>query len=94
MKRLTIQHHIGNPNICKIPELTIRPMPECEGGGWYLSKSDAKQIVSSAEFFAGNLTDNQIDEYFRAVAEYPSLPFNNRCRVSLPVYIIRRMATA
>lgn len=43
--KLTIQYHAGNPNLCRIPELTIRQMPECEGGGWYLPREQAEAIV-------------------------------------------------
>jgi hypothetical protein len=48
--KLTLQHHLGNPNMCRIPELTIRQMPECEGGGWWMPREQAEQIVSDCAF--------------------------------------------
>lgn len=50
--KLTIQHHAGNPNLCRIPELTIRPMPECEGGGWYMPREQAEALVKMSERLA------------------------------------------
>jgi hypothetical protein len=46
--KLTLLHHAGNPNMCRIPELTICTMPECEGGGWYLPRREAEFLVLSA----------------------------------------------
>lgn len=48
--KLTIQYHLGNPNMCRIPELTIRPMAECEGGGWWMPREQAERIVSACAF--------------------------------------------
>ena len=45
--KLTIQCHAGNPNMCRIPELKIRAMPECEGGGWYMPREQAEAIVAA-----------------------------------------------
>lgn len=42
---LTLQVHLGNPKMARIPELTIRPLPECEGGGWYMPADQAEAIV-------------------------------------------------
>lgn len=44
---LTIQVHLGNPRMARIPELTIRPMPECEGGGWYMPVDQAQALVDA-----------------------------------------------
>lgn len=46
---LTIQYHAGNPNLCRIPELKIRAMPECEGGGYYLLREQAEEIIRAVE---------------------------------------------
>ncbi len=45
--KLTVEYHAGNPNICRIPELKIRAVPECEGGGWYLPREQAEMIVKA-----------------------------------------------
>lgn len=45
--KLTVEYHAGNPRLCRIPELKIREMPECEGGGWYIPREQAEQIVKS-----------------------------------------------
>jgi len=42
---LSVQVHLGNPNKARIPELTIKNMPECEGGGWYMPVDEAKAIT-------------------------------------------------
>lgn len=42
---LTIQVHLGNPKMARIPELTIRTLPECEGGGWYMPADQAEAVV-------------------------------------------------
>lgn len=55
--KLTVQYHAGNPNICRIPELKIRAMPECEGGGWYLPREQAEFLVRACE----GLEDSTID---------------------------------
>lgn len=44
---LTVQTHLGNPRMARIPELTIRQMPECEGGGWYMPVDQAEAIASA-----------------------------------------------
>lgn len=43
---LTIQTHLGNPKMARIPELTIRAMPECEGGGWFMPTEQAEALVA------------------------------------------------
>ena len=48
--KLTLQTHLGNPKMCRIPELDIRPMPECEGGGWWMPREQAEAIVSATAF--------------------------------------------
>lgn len=42
---LTLQVHLANDRMARIPELTIRQMPECEGGGWYMPTDQAKALV-------------------------------------------------
>lgn len=44
---LTVQVHLGNPKMARIPELTIRAMPECEGGGWYMPADQAEAIAAA-----------------------------------------------
>lgn len=44
---LTVQTHLGNSRIARIPELAIRQMPECEGGGWYMPVDQAEAIASA-----------------------------------------------
>lgn len=43
--KLSIRYHAGNPNMCRIPELQIRQMAECEGGGWWMPKEHAEWLV-------------------------------------------------
>lgn len=50
--KLTIEYHAGNPNLCRIPELRIRPLPECEGGGWTIPRDQAELIVRAVEALA------------------------------------------
>lgn len=45
--KFTIQYHAGNPQLCRIPELKIGVMPECEGGGWYMPREQAEMIAAS-----------------------------------------------
>lgn len=47
--KLTIQFHGGNPSLCRIPELKIGVMPECEGGGWYMPREQAELLVRAVE---------------------------------------------
>jgi len=47
--KFTVQYHAGNPNLCRIPELNIGVMPECEGGGWYMPREQAELIVRAIE---------------------------------------------
>lgn len=47
--KLTIQYHAGNPGLCRIPELKIGIMPECEGGGWHMPREQAELIVRAVE---------------------------------------------
>lgn len=49
--------HAGNPKIAKIPELTIRTLPECEGGGWYMPADQAETIVEIWNGFIANSPD-------------------------------------
>ena len=49
MKQFTIKYHAANANIARIPELDIRPMHECEGGGYYISRQQAEYIVGMQE---------------------------------------------
>lgn len=44
---LTVQVHFGNPKMARIPELTIRQMPECEGGGWYMPTDEAEAVAAA-----------------------------------------------
>jgi len=44
--KLSIKYHAGNPNICRIPEIAARPLPECEGGGFYIPRDQAEKIVA------------------------------------------------
>lgn len=46
---LTVRYHTGNPNLCRIPELRIRSLPECEGGGWYMPREQAELIVKAVQ---------------------------------------------
>jgi len=74
--KLTIQYHAGNPNMCRIPELTIRQMPECEGGGWYLPREQAELLVRASEGYEDTTVDEldpqptwqQICDYWRTRA--------------------------
>lgn len=43
---LTVQVHLGNPKMARILELTIRTLPECEGGGWFMPADQAEAIAS------------------------------------------------
>lgn len=66
--KLTTLYHAGNPNLCRIPELTIRSMPECEGGGWYLPKDQAEALVQLSE------RAKQLDDLIKLAAEMWSHP--------------------
>lgn len=50
--KLTIEYHAGNPNLCRIPELRIKAMPECEGGGWFIPREQAEYLIRAAEALA------------------------------------------
>lgn len=45
--KLTVEYHAGNHGMCRIPELKIKLLPECEGGGWYLPREQAEMIVKA-----------------------------------------------
>lgn len=51
---LTVQVLLGNPKMARIPELAIRAMPECEGGGWYMPADEAQAIVEAWNGFIAN----------------------------------------
>ena len=73
---LSVQVHLGNPNMARIPELTIRQMPVCEGGGWYMPADQAQALVEvwnntlAIRANAPELTDAMIDAGFAAIEEY------------------------
>lgn len=54
---LTMQVHLGNPKMARIPELTVRTMPECEGGGWYMPTDQAEAIIEIWNGFVDNSPD-------------------------------------
>lgn len=39
--------HAGNPKLARIFGLSIKQMPAHEGGGWYMSITDAQRIMRS-----------------------------------------------
>jgi hypothetical protein len=75
--KLTLMQHAGNPNMCRIPELTIRAMPKCEGGGWYLPRRQAEFLVRAAEAVEDTTVDSkhplptwaELVDYWKARAE-------------------------
>ena len=76
---LTMQVHLGNPKMARIPELTVRMMPECEGGGWYMPSDQAEAIVSAWNGFLDNSPEPkaplptwaQLVAYWKSRAEKP-----------------------
>lgn len=52
--KLTVQYHAGNPNMCRIPELKLRTLPECEGGGWYLPREQAELLAQAVNALPPN----------------------------------------
>lgn len=51
---LTVQVQLGNPKMARIPELVVRTLPECEGGGWYMPTDQAEAIVEAWNGFVNN----------------------------------------
>lgn len=45
-KIFDIKRHLANPKMIRISGLQIRPVPECEGGGYFLLGQTAEDIVS------------------------------------------------
>lgn len=67
--KLTIQYHSGNPNLCRIPELDVRRMPVCEGGGWWMPRAQAERLIAlSSE--KTSLTEDMELAGFEAIEEY------------------------
>ena len=93
--KLTIKEHAANPRMCRIPELQIHLMPECEGGGWYMWRGQAEDLLSLS--VAGTvLTEDMMSAGFEAIDEYEQ--FKRDCvfpRPTLIAHIWNRMiATA
>ena len=42
-----VQYHAGNPSICRVKGLTLKQLPECEGGGWFTDEKIAKIICEA-----------------------------------------------
>lgn len=70
--KLTIQYHSGNPDICRIPELKIRHLPECEGGGWWMPRRQAEDILSFSTV-GTELTEEMEQAGFDAIEEYDTM---------------------
>jgi len=50
-EKFTLQYHSANPNMCRIPELKIKQLHECEGGGWYMRREQAEEIVAAVNAY-------------------------------------------
>jgi hypothetical protein len=69
MTKLTIEYHAGNPSLCRIPELTIRSMPECEGGGWYMPREQAEMLVRGVPAMTAKADTNPLREALAALVD-------------------------
>lgn len=56
---LSIQVHFGNPGIARIPELHVRTMPQCEGGGWCMPTAEAEALVAAWNGFINTVQDEE-----------------------------------
>lgn len=96
---LTMQVHLGNPKMARIPELVIKALPECEGGGWYMPADQAQAIMEAwNSLLAGRQTDpteEMVQAAFLAMEEYEGWIAERKSpRPNLPTHIFRKMMAA
>lgn len=56
-KTYEIQHHLGNPKLCRVKGLKLTAMPECEGGGWFTDEKTANILANALN---GELQDDVV----------------------------------
>lgn len=49
VKPMELLYHAAIPGWAKVKGLVIRPVPECEGGGYMLRLADAEMIVAASK---------------------------------------------
>lgn len=47
MTKYEVQHHLGNPKLCRVNGLKLKPLSECEGGGWATDERTAQTIAAA-----------------------------------------------
>lgn len=57
--KLTLEYHSGNPNLCRIPELKIKTIPECEGGGYSISREQAEALYQAVNIVHAIQSDEE-----------------------------------